>query len=74
MTISVSTHFCSSLDARFRQAHAALTHVPFRNGRLGDQADSQDALVAGGLGDNGCCTGSGAAPMPAVTKHMGVAS
>ena len=45
MTISVSTHFCSSEMPGFRDAHAAL---PFELERLRDDADREDAHVARG--------------------------
>ena len=49
MTISVSTDFCSSWMPDLGQPHAA---VAFEVERLGDDADRQDALVAGRLGDD----------------------
>jgi hypothetical protein len=49
MTISVSTAL-QLADAGFGHAHAAMA---FEVERLGDDADGQDAHVAGALGDAG---------------------
>ena len=58
MTISVSTCCWSSCDAGVGGAAAARA---FERERLGDHADGQDALVAGGLGDDRRGAGAGAA-------------
>ena len=49
MTISVSTHFCSSAMPDFGDAHATLT---FEVERLGDDADGENAHLARDLRDH----------------------
>ena len=58
MTISVSTHFCSSSMPSFGRPHAALA---LEMERLGDHADGQDALLAGGAGNDRRSARAGAA-------------
>ena len=58
MTISVSTHFCSSSMPSVRRLHAALA---FEVERLGHHADGEDALLARRAGDDRGCAGAGAA-------------
>ena len=66
MMISVSTAFCSSMMPVFGEAHAALA---FEVERLGDDADGEDAEIAGGLRDDRRCAGAGAAAHAGGDEH-----
>ena len=62
MTRSVSTYFCSSIDAAFGGAHAPLA---FELERLGHYADREDAFLARRARDHRGGAGAGA------TSHAG---
>ena len=66
MMIRVSTLFCSSDDAGFRDAHAALA---FEVERLGDDPDREDAELARGPGDDRRSAGAGAAAHAGGDEH-----
>ncbi len=59
-------HLLKLGNTGFSGAHTALT---FKVERLGDDADGQDAHLAGGCGDDRRCTGAGAAAHTCGDEH-----